>query len=97
MNEVFTTPDVRPASLGSTSPIAASSTGVESDAGTEAEQDHARKHVDDEVAVDRGPPEEQEPERRHAKAGREWEPDAEAHDEMAERGPVPHAACNCTK
>jgi hypothetical protein len=68
------------ASLGLTSPVAASSTGLKA-MQAPAEQDHAWKHVDDKVAVDRGPREEQEPDRRHAKADREWEPDAEAHDE----------------
>ena len=55
---------------------------VERRAGTDAEQDHARKHVDEEVPVHRCPHEQREPDGRQQQSDGQRRPDAEAHDEL---------------
>ena len=55
---------------------------VERDAGADAEQDHARQHVDDEAAADGRAREEREPGRREQEPDGERPLDAEAHDEL---------------
>ena len=53
MNAVLTTPEARPDFLRRDVAHRGEQHRVEGDAGAEAEQDHARQHVDDEVPVDR--------------------------------------------
>ena len=82
MNEVLTMPDASPASLGSTSLIAASSTGLNAMPAPKPSRIMLGQHVDDEVAVDRRAREEQQPERGQRQPGGERRPEAEPHDEL---------------
>ena len=70
MNEVLTTPEASPDSCGSTSPIAASSTGLKAMPGAGAEQQHRGQHVGHEAAVDGRPGEERQAGRRQRQARR---------------------------
>ena len=71
MNEVLTIPEARPDSLGRDIAHRGEQHRVEGDAGADAEQDHARQHVDDEVAVDRRAREQREPGRGEQQPGGE--------------------------
>ena len=66
MNEVLTTPEARPDSLGSTSLIAASSSGLNAMPAPKPSRIMLGQDVDDEAAVDRRAREEHEPERPRA-------------------------------
>ena len=68
MNEVLTTPDARPDSLGAHVAHRGEQHRIERHAGAEAEQQHAGQHVDDEAAVDRRAREQREPDAPRAAA-----------------------------
>ena len=83
MNEVLTTPEARPDSLGSDVAHGREQHRVERDAGAEAEQrpcPAARRARN--RAVDRRPREQREPGRGQQQADRERPPDAEPHDDL---------------
>ena len=68
MNAVLTTPEARPDSLGRHVAHRAEQQRIERDAGADAEQRHARQHVDDELAVERRAREQREPGRGEQQA-----------------------------
>ena len=82
MNDVLTTPEASPASLRLDVAHRGEQHRVEGHARAEAEQDHARQDVDEEVPVHRRAREEHEPDGRQHQARDERRPDAEAHDEL---------------
>jgi hypothetical protein len=66
MNAVLTTPEARPGLARLDVAHRREQHRVERDAGADAEQDHARQHVDDEAPVDRRAREQQQPDARAA-------------------------------
>ena len=82
MNAVLTSPEASPDSSGTTSLMAGEEHRVEGHAGAAAEQDHARKDVDEEAPVDGSASNSTSPTAASEEAGRERRPDAEAHHEL---------------
>ena len=84
MNAVLTNPEARPDSSGCDVAHRREQDRVERDARAEAQQEHAREHVDEVAAVDRCAGEQRQPGGGGQQPGHERRLDAEAHDELAE-------------
>ena len=75
-------PEASPASFGSTSLIAASSTGLNAIPAPTPSRIIAREDVDDEAAVDRGAGEEEQPDGGEREPDAERDPDSVPHHEL---------------